>query len=52
MGTIWIRNRSWDTVNVSNMIVFIVTIVYLTYKLSACHIGSSVIVVEVGVSSG
>ena len=50
-ATIWIRNRSWNTINISNMIVFVVTLVNLLDKLVSSHITSSVIIMEAFISS-
>lgn len=46
-----IRNWSWDTVNVSNMVVLVVALLDLIYELVSCHISTSEIIMEAFISS-
>lgn len=48
---IWIRNRCWNPVDVSNMIVLVFSLIDLSYKLIASHVGSGEIIVKTFVSS-
>ncbi len=50
--SIWIRNWCCDTINISNMVVFVVASLDLIYKLVAGHIGSGEIIMEAFISSG
>lgn len=49
---IWIRNRRRNTIDVSNMIVLVVTLFDLVYKLAACHISSREVIMKTFISSG
>ena len=52
VASIRIRNWRWDTVDISNMIVVVVSLLNLSYKLVTSHICTSVIVVKTLVSTG
>lgn len=51
-ASIRVRNRSWNTIDISNMIVFVVTLLDLSYELITCHVGSGEIIVKTFISSG
>ena len=52
MASIRIRNWRWDTIDISNMIVVVISLLNLSYKLVTGHVCTSVVVVKTFVATG
>ena len=51
MSFVGVRNRCWNTIDISNMIILIVSLFDLVYKLASSHVGTGEIVMKAFISS-